>query len=178
MNDPAGALVRRDPVPDLHERELEDADVDDVARTVADLDPITDLEGPAPHDEHPPGQIGHQVLERDGQAGGEQAQVGGDRLEAFEPDAADDQKDQERGDIGAVLLPLVARADVLEAGEDGAQDEPPYEPHQEDHQEGQEDLLLDHQAYPKRVVCPLLDELHGRVSPCGRHRQNLGPNAR
>ena len=48
VNDPAGAPFGVDPVADLHEGELEDADVDDVARVLPDLDAVARLQSLEP----------------------------------------------------------------------------------------------------------------------------------
>ena len=74
MNDPAGALVGLYPVADLHEGELEDALVDNIARSRADLDPVAHFKWIAPQDKRPSCKVDHRVPKGDSDTGREQAQ--------------------------------------------------------------------------------------------------------
>lgn len=72
VDDAAGVLIRGHPVSNLHQRELEDPQIDHVARVLADLDPIAHFEGFAPEDECPAREVHDRVAQRNRESDREQ----------------------------------------------------------------------------------------------------------
>lgn len=120
MDDAPGALVGGHPVPDLHQRELKDPHVDHIARVFADLDPIAHLEGFAPEDERPTGEIHDRVAQRDREAGREQAEKRRDAFQAREPDPHRNRERDAEPDVTDGLAPAVQRTGALDAFVDHA----------------------------------------------------------
>jgi len=108
VDDPAGALVGIHPVADLQQREHENADVDHVPRLRTHLDAIAHAERLANNDEQPPRQVGDRVLQGDGQAGGENTQVGGQAYVRPKPYLGDDQEGDQAQDVANGLAEAVA----------------------------------------------------------------------
>src|SRR2546427_10426755 len=73
MNDPPARLVGLHPGADFVERELEQAQVDDVPSVRADLDTVPYFERTAPDDECPPGDVRYRFLEGDREPRGHQS---------------------------------------------------------------------------------------------------------
>jgi hypothetical protein len=128
VDDTPGTLVGIHPVADLVQRELEQVKVDYVTCVGADLDAVADVEGAAPDDERPAGQIRHDVLQRDGESGGEEPEVGGQRAGALDPCKPDQQEAEEEGDVGDRLAPLVPDPRVQGAAIHEGQREPMHQP--------------------------------------------------
>ncbi len=78
MDDAPSTLVRINPHADFVQGELEEANVDDIAFMLGDFDAVADFEGPPPHDERPPREIRQRILERDGDAGRDEAEECGE----------------------------------------------------------------------------------------------------
>ena len=116
MNEASGALVGVHPIADLHDGELEDAPVHDVTGVLTDLDPVTQIEGSAPQDEEPTGQVGDQVLQGDRQARRQEAQEGPQRLYRGEPDLDEDQHPDDEGGVSGRLRPAIAEGGRLGTG--------------------------------------------------------------
>jgi len=93
-------LIRCHPVLDLDESELENAQIHYIARVLANLYAITHLKGSPPKDESPPGQVGHGISQRDGQACGQQPQKGGDGLRTLQPHGAYKEQCQYHRQVG------------------------------------------------------------------------------
>jgi len=110
MNDPVRALDGIDPVPDLDQRELEQAHVDDVTPVFADLDPVADRERPAENDEEPASEFRHGVLEGNGETARQDPQVSCPTRQITEPDHRDDDDRRSSQDLtGGLDQKILAR---------------------------------------------------------------------
>ena len=65
MDQSPRALVSAPPIPDFHDRELDDTSVDHITGMRADLDSITEIEGATQYDEDPTRKVRDDVLQRD-----------------------------------------------------------------------------------------------------------------
>ena len=63
VNHATRALFRIDPIAYLHQSELEDTQIDHVSAIGSDLHTITDVEGPAPHDEEEPSEVDDRIAQ-------------------------------------------------------------------------------------------------------------------
>jgi hypothetical protein len=80
------ALIGIDPIADLHETELKNANVDYVAAKLSDLNAVADGERTPPDNENPSHQPGDEILKRYGETCSDQTEKGGKAPEAFQPD--------------------------------------------------------------------------------------------
>ena len=89
MDDPPGTLVSMDPVSDLQEGKLEEADVDHIPGLLPDLNPIAHAKWFTGEDKDPPCNIGERILQGDGQSGREQSKEGPELTYGPDPYTAD-----------------------------------------------------------------------------------------
>jgi hypothetical protein len=118
VQDAAGTLIGVDPVPDLHERELKDAQVDYVSGELPDLDAVVHFERPARNKESPADDIADRVLQGDDQGGREQAEIGGQGSRSGQPNAADQENSKRHRSIGDTFSPAVQGAAIFGAAAD------------------------------------------------------------
>ncbi len=86
----AGGMALVGPVAGLEQRGAEEADLDDLAADAIDLDPVADADAVLAHEDEPAEEGEDEVLEDDGEAGGDEAEDG----RHLAGHAEDDQNDE------------------------------------------------------------------------------------
>jgi hypothetical protein len=86
IDNASGALIGINPIADLHETELENANVDYVAAKLSDLNTVADGERASPDNENPPHQTSDEILKCYGETRSDQAEKRGKTTEALQPD--------------------------------------------------------------------------------------------
>jgi hypothetical protein len=86
IDNASSALIGLDPITDLHETELKNANVDHVTSKLSDLNTVTDGERASPHNEDPSHQPGDEILQCYGETSSDQTEECGKTAEALQPD--------------------------------------------------------------------------------------------
>ena len=91
----AGGMALVGPVAGFEQGGAEEADLDDLAADAVDLDPVADADAVFAHEDEPAEEGEDEVLKDDGEAGGAEAEDGGDLVGRAEDDEEHEAKRDE-----------------------------------------------------------------------------------
>ncbi|MDP8223557.1 MAG: hypothetical protein P9L99_09365 [Candidatus Lernaella stagnicola] len=91
VNDASRALIGVHPVADFNDRELEEPNIHDIAGGLAELNAVANVKGATHENEQPTGHVRQRVLERHGDTGRKQPEIGHEARHPAQPDAHNEQ---------------------------------------------------------------------------------------